>query len=78
VISSDIGGMAEKVSDGINGLHFRARDAVSLAATLRKAVTTRGLWEELHAGIPQCHTMDAHVETLTQIYDELLEQREVA
>ena len=27
VICSDIGGMAEKVTDGVNGLHFRTRDA---------------------------------------------------
>ena len=26
VICSDIGGMSEKVTDGVNGLHFRRRD----------------------------------------------------
>ena len=31
VICSDIGGMAEKVTDGVNGLHFRAGDPDSLA-----------------------------------------------
>ncbi len=34
VICSDIGGMAEKVTDGVNGLHFRAATRSSLAATI--------------------------------------------
>jgi glycosyltransferase involved in cell wall biosynthesis len=35
VICSDIGGMAEKVRDGVDGWHFRARSAGSLAEVLR-------------------------------------------
>ena len=42
VICSDIGGMAEKVTDGVNGLHFRAGDARSLARVLERAITTPG------------------------------------
>ncbi|MFC0389177.1 glycosyltransferase family 4 protein [Muricoccus vinaceus] len=34
VISSDIGGMAEKVRNGVDGFHFRAGNARSLAALL--------------------------------------------
>ena len=34
VICSDIGGMAEKVTDGVDGLHFRAGDPRSLARVL--------------------------------------------
>lgn len=75
LICSDIGGMAEKVADGVNGLHFGARDAASLAAVVRTAVETDGLWEKLQKGIPAVHTMDDHVRTLTRIYDSLLEQR---
>ncbi|HEY3186735.1 MAG TPA: glycosyltransferase, partial [Solirubrobacteraceae bacterium] len=37
VICSDIGGMAEKVTAGVNGLHFRVRDAASLARTIQHA-----------------------------------------
>jgi glycosyltransferase involved in cell wall biosynthesis len=40
IICSDIGGMAEKVRDGIDGFHFRAGDPRSLAellATLGRA-----------------------------------------
>ena len=72
VICSDIGGMAEKVTDGINGLHFSARDAVSLASTLRRAVTTPELWGSLRAGIPGVYKMEDHLKTLSNLYSELI------
>src|SRR6185503_11624350 len=43
VISSDIGGMAERVVHGVNGLHFRVGDPVSLAGTIGAAVREEGL-----------------------------------
>ncbi len=76
VICSDIGGMAEKVADGINGMHFRAGDAFSLARALRRATTDRELWAELRRGISDVHTMDDHVANLVEAYRELLERRE--
>jgi hypothetical protein len=42
VICSDIGGMAEKVADGVDGLHFRAGDPEALAATIARAATDPG------------------------------------
>jgi glycosyltransferase involved in cell wall biosynthesis len=39
VITSDIGGMAELVRDGADGLHFRAGDAGDLAAKLARLAT---------------------------------------
>ena len=52
VICSDIGGMSEKVTDGVNGLHFRRRDADDLAEVMRRAAETPGLWDELQARHP--------------------------
>jgi glycosyltransferase involved in cell wall biosynthesis len=75
VICSDIGGMAEKVTDGIDGLHFRAGDPDSLADTIERAVGTPGLWKTLRDGIKGIYTMDEHVERLSGLYDELLERR---
>jgi glycosyltransferase involved in cell wall biosynthesis len=72
VISSDIGGMAEKVTDGVDGLHFRARDALSLAETIRRATTTPDLWQSLRKGIPDVYRMEAHVATLSQLYSDLM------
>lgn len=75
VICSDVGGMAEKVEHGVSGLHFRVGDPESLAETIRTAVTTGGLWERLHAGIPDVYRMQDHVERLGDIYCELLNAR---
>ena len=75
VICSDIGGMAEKVTDGVNGLHFRVGNATSLAATLERAITAPGLWEDLRARVPAGYGMDEHVASLGDLYAELLEAR---
>ncbi|WP_375449410.1 glycosyltransferase family 4 protein [uncultured Devosia sp.] len=50
VIASAIGGMAEKVIDGRNGLTFAAGDAASLARTLLRAADPK-LWSSLQAGV---------------------------
>jgi glycosyltransferase involved in cell wall biosynthesis len=73
VICSGIGGMAEKVADGVNGLHFRVGDPVSLAGAIRKAVDP-GKWEQLQ-GFPPVHTMDLHVRNLSRLYDEVLKRK---
>jgi glycosyltransferase involved in cell wall biosynthesis len=75
VICSGIGGMAEKVTNGVNGLHFNVGDPRSLADTMRRAMTTPGLWEHLRAGIPEVNTMEAHVARITGLYRELMEAR---
>jgi glycosyltransferase involved in cell wall biosynthesis len=72
VICSDIGGMAEKVADGVNGLHFRVGDARSLARVFERAVTTPGLWDALRAGAPEVYDMHDHVASLSRMYDEQL------
>lgn len=61
VICANIGGMAEKVKDGIDGLHFEARNSIDLAEVLLNASTSEGLWEKLHQGIttPLTHAQSA-------------------
>lgn len=78
VICSGIGGMAEKVMDGVNGLHFRAGDPMSLTETLRRAVGTPGLWDKLCHGIAPVHSMEQHVTNLTSLYRQLLGGAEAA
>jgi glycosyltransferase involved in cell wall biosynthesis len=75
VISSDIGGMSEKVTDGVDGLHFRTGDPHSLATVMRRAAESPGLWEQLHAGVPRApsHTIDEDLEIMTNLYRGLLE-----
>jgi glycosyltransferase involved in cell wall biosynthesis len=74
VIASNIGGQSEKVTDGVNGLHFRRGDPADLARVMRMAAETPGLWDDLHSGIPERpgHPIEEHVETITRIYDSLL------
>jgi glycosyltransferase involved in cell wall biosynthesis len=74
VICSDIGSMVERISNGVNGLHFRVRDPYSLAATIRRAVTTPALWDQLRDQISDPHPMDVHMETILAIYEQLLAQ----
>ena len=71
VICSDIGGMAEKVDDGVNGLHFHAGDPMSLAQTIARAATTPGLWDDLRGGIPKVFGMDEHMANLLATYQQL-------
>jgi glycosyltransferase involved in cell wall biosynthesis len=51
VIASAIGGMAEMVKDGVNGLLVPPDDPIALAAAMRRAATEPGLWRRLKAGI---------------------------
>ncbi len=78
VICSNIGGMAEKVTHMKNGLHFHADDPLQLAQTIRQAVTTTGLWEELKTGIPDTYLIADSVTKLTGIYDRLIEAKDRA
>ena len=75
VICSDIGCMAEKVRDGVDGLHFRAADPKDLAAVVRRAASTPGLWEQLRSAIRPVHPMDGHVDALAGLYAQLLAGR---
>lgn len=74
VICSNVGGMAEKVEDEVNGLHFRLGDAPHLAETLRRAATEEGLWERLRAGIPDVYKIEDHASRLAGFYHSLIDQ----
>ncbi len=75
VICTSHGGMAEKVINGVNGLHFRVRDAADLAHTMEQAATTQGLWETLREGISPIYPMDDHVSMLAELYESLVAER---
>jgi glycosyltransferase involved in cell wall biosynthesis len=75
VICSDVGGMAEKVRDGVDGLHFRAGDPHSLAAVLSRAVRNPELHRRLRAGIEPVFGIEDHVANLVALYDQLTAQR---
>jgi glycosyltransferase involved in cell wall biosynthesis len=74
VICSGIGGMAEKVTDGVNGFHFRVGDPVSLAEAIRRAVEP-GVWDRLRENFPPLHTMESHARDMTRYYTGMIERR---
>src|SRR5947209_5490964 len=74
VICSDIGGMAERVQDAVTGLHFRVRDPYSLADTIKRALDTEGLWDQLRSNIGEPHSLEDHLLTITGIYNELVDR----
>jgi glycosyltransferase involved in cell wall biosynthesis len=53
IICPDIGGMAEKVVPGQGGLHYRARDSVSLASVIKRIASDRGLFDRLYESLPE-------------------------
>ena len=78
VICSDIGGMAEKVKDGVDGLHFRAHDPLSLANVIQRATQTEGLWESLSQGISDVYNVEDQVASLTSIYRALIAEKQLS
>jgi glycosyltransferase involved in cell wall biosynthesis len=75
VICSDIGGMSEKVTDGVSGLHFRRGDPASLADAIDRAANTPGIWDRMRAGIPQVPRIMEHAAEMTELYNDLLQGR---
>ena len=51
VITSNIGGMAELIQDGENGLHFQVGDPVDLATQMQKVIDDPGLIGRLQKNI---------------------------
>jgi glycosyltransferase involved in cell wall biosynthesis len=53
IICADIGGMAEKVHDGKDGLHFRAGSAQDLADRIAEVLAAPDIWNRLRASMRQ-------------------------
>jgi len=75
VICGDVGGMAEAVRDGLDGLHAPIGDAAGLAAVMRRAAETPRLWERLVAGIAPPPDLDAAAAAHLALYRDLLAAR---
>ena len=71
VLASDIGGMAEFVRDGIDGLHFRVGDAADLAAKMRRFLGEPGLLAALSRDFPSVKTIAQNGEEMEFRYRAL-------
>ncbi len=68
VICSNIGSMAERVTDDVDGLHFTRGDPDALAAAILRASTETGLWERFSNAIPEPPSLTAMVGGFLEIY----------
>lgn len=66
IMCSDIGGMAEKVRDGKDGLHFRVGSAEDLADRLIEVLNEPVVWDQLQASMRRPTT---HVECAREHLD---------
>jgi len=71
MIVSGIGGMAEMVRDGVDGLHVRPGDVSHLAATLRRACDDEALWPRLVEGIAPQPTLADCAQAHLALFDQL-------
>jgi glycosyltransferase involved in cell wall biosynthesis len=72
VICSNIGGMAEKVTDRVNGLHFPVGDPTSLLDRILVLASSSPLYDKLVAGIPAVFAATAMADRVQGIYERLL------
>jgi len=68
VICSNVGGMAEKVRAGIDGLHFRVGSSGDLAAVMERAMSEPGLFEQLCGGVRQPPSVAQTIDRLLEVY----------
>lgn len=75
VICSDIGGMAEKVVDGLSGLHFRAGNMFDLQRVLERTIRAPETLVKLATGVPRPPCSQKAVAPFIDLYEKLLAQR---
>jgi glycosyltransferase involved in cell wall biosynthesis len=75
VVASGHGALAEKVHDGVDGLHFPPGDAAALRRTLQRLLDEPDLLPRLRQGIPAPMDVAEHVQRLEPIYHQLVQTR---
>ena len=75
VICSDIGGMAEKVRNRVDGLHFRAGSAESLVDRLVEVLHNPEIWDRLRTRIRRPISAGEAAEQHLALYRHVLDRR---
>jgi glycosyltransferase involved in cell wall biosynthesis len=73
LIVSDIGGMKEKVADGVAGMHFRVGSAEDLADKMTQALADPQSWERLLAGAAKPLSREDAARQHLALYKTLIE-----
>jgi glycosyltransferase involved in cell wall biosynthesis len=71
VVASNIGGMAELVRDGVDGLHFEVGDSAHLARVLRRFVDDPQLVARLSTQFPRVKSIDEDAREMESRYRAL-------
>jgi glycosyltransferase involved in cell wall biosynthesis len=72
VIGANLGGIAELVRDGVDGILVAPNDEGAWAATIRRLVEDRHVLDALRARIAPPRTMDAAAKDMASIYAQIL------
>jgi arylsulfatase A-like enzyme/glycosyltransferase involved in cell wall biosynthesis len=71
VIASDIGGMAEYVSEGAGGLNFKVGDDEDLYRQIKRVIDDPVLLERMRESIPAVKGIDENAREMEEIYAEV-------
>ncbi len=75
VITSDLGGMADLVTDRKNGLLFKVNNSDSLAGAMQELIESKTLLNQLRQQIPTIKSIQENGVEMEQLYHKLLEQQ---
>lgn len=72
VVTADVGGMAELVTHGVDGLTFRAGDVDGLHAALERVAASPSLVEQLRDGVQEPKRLDDHAADIATVYRDCM------
>ncbi len=75
VITSNLGGMAELVEDGVSGLVFETGNAADLRAKMEAVIEEPGLLARLREGLPGVKTISDDARHMEEIFRDLVSGR---
>jgi glycosyltransferase involved in cell wall biosynthesis len=78
VVGSRIGGIADLVRDGRNGLLFEPGNATDLAAAIRRLATDRSLLRELAAQAPSVKPIEVDAHEWEAEYEQVIDESRAA
>jgi glycosyltransferase involved in cell wall biosynthesis len=67
--------MAERVEDGVNGLHFQVGNAQDLAEKIMRVINEPTLHDEFIAKIPHVKTIQENARELEDLYTTYLKKK---
>lgn len=73
VVTAALGGMAELVRNGVDGLHFTPNDSADLACQLQRLIDQPALLSRLRNGIREPASIDDEMRQITGIYEQITE-----